>query len=349
MQVIAPELLVPLTFDDLRTLLAEKIEAAVHEFVQEELSHAFALERGPLIRTRLVRLAERSHLLLIAMAGIIEDGWSLGVLINELATLHEAFSSGRSSPLASLPIQYADFAGRERHWRSYPGIVAQLTYWQEQLRDPLPVMKLIRSRRKRKIDDFAIARREVALPAELAEAAKNFSQREGVTLFMTLMAALKTLLYCYTGVDDLRVATDVANRNRPETEGLIGPIANTVILRTNLAGDPSTREVLRRVRATTLGALANQDIPFEAVVEALERDRGINPDALAQVKMSLQGSSLRAVSGSDRGLGLEEVVPGMALPLVTVTTFDVTLILREVLRAWWARACTSRISSAPRP
>jgi acyl-CoA synthetase (AMP-forming)/AMP-acid ligase II/acyl carrier protein len=328
-QVVAPELIIPLRFDDLRALPPLKIEAAVHELVREELSHSFVLERSPLIRTRLVRLTERSHLLLIAMAGIIEDGWSLGVLVNELVALYEAFSAGRASPLAPLPIQYADFADRERRWRSYPNIVAQLTYWEEQLRDPLPVMKLNRGRRKRKINDFTTAQRQVVLPAKLSEAAKNFSQREGVTLFMTLMAALKTLLYCYTGMDDLRVATDVANRNRPETEGLIGPIANTVVLRTNLAGDPSAREVLRRVRATTLGALANQDIPFDAVVEVLERDRAIDPAAVAQVKMSLQNSSLRAVSGSDHGLGLEEVVPGMALPLVTVTTFDVTLILRE--------------------
>jgi non-ribosomal peptide synthetase component F len=165
--------------------------------------------------------------------------------------------------------------------------------------------------------------------AQLAEAAKNFSQREGVTLFMTLMAALKTLLHCYTGVDDVRVATDVANRNRPETKGLIGPIANTVILRTSLRGDPTVREVIRRVRATTLGALANQDVPFEAVVEALERERGIDPAALAQIQMSLLGSSMFAVSGSHGGLGLEEVVPGMALPLVTMVTFHVTLILRD--------------------
>ena len=328
-QVIAPELIIPLRFDDLRALPPLKIEAAVHELVREELSHSFVLERSPLIRTRLVRLTERSHLLLIAMAGIIEDGWSLGVLVNELVALYEAFSAGSASPLAPLPIQYADFADRERRWRSYPNIVAQLTYWEEQLRDPLPVMKLNRGRRKRKTNDFTTAQRQVVLPAKLSEAAKNFSQREGVTLFVTLMAALKTLLYCYTGMDDLRVATDVANRNRPETEGLIGPIANTVVLRTNLAGDPSAREVLRRVRATTLGALANQDIPFDAVVEVLERDRAIDPAAVAQVKMSLQNSSLRGVSGSDHGLGLEEVVPGMALPLVTVTTFDVTLILRE--------------------
>jgi acyl-CoA synthetase (AMP-forming)/AMP-acid ligase II len=328
-QAIAAELIVPLTFDDLRALPRSKIEAAVHELVQEELSHSFVLERSPLIRTRLVRLAERSHLLLIAMPGIIEDGWSLGVLINELATLYDAFSAGRASPLAPLPIQYADFADWQRRWWSYADIVAQLTYWQEQLHDPLPVMKLTRGRRRKKIDDFTTAWRQVALPAKLSEAAKDFSQREGVTLFMTLMAALKTLLHRYTGADDLRVATDVANRNRPQTEGLIGPIANTVILRTSLRGDPSVREVIRRVRATTLGALANQDIPFEAVVEALERDRAIDPAAVAQVKMSLLGSSLRAVTGSDHGLAFEEVVPGMMLPLVTMTTFDVTVMLRD--------------------
>jgi acyl-CoA synthetase (AMP-forming)/AMP-acid ligase II len=328
MQVIAPEVIVPLTFDDLLALPAEKIEAAVQGLVQQELSHAFVLERSPLIRPHLVRLAERSHLLLIAMAGMIEDGWSLGVLINELAALYEAFSAGRASPLTPLPIQYADFADRERRWRSYPSMVAQLTYWEAHLRDPLPV-KLTRDRRKRKIDDFTTARRQLALPPKLAQAAKHFSQREGVTLFMTLMAALKTLLYCYTGVDDVRVATDVANRNRPETKGLIGPIANTVILRTSLRGDPTVREVIRRVRATILGALANQDVPFEAVVEALEREQGTDLAALAQVQMSLLGPSMLAVSGSHRGLELEEVVPGMALPLVTMATFCVTLILRE--------------------
>ena len=276
-----------------------------------------------------MRLAELSHLLLIAMPGIIADGWSLGVLVNELATLYDAFSAGRASPLAPLPLQYADFADWQRRWRSYPDIVAQLTYWEEQLHDPLPLMKLARGRRRRQIDDFTTARRQVALPPKLSEAAKDFSQREGVTLFMTLMAALKTLLHCHTGVDDLRVATDIANRNRPGTEGLIGPIANTVILRTSLRGDPSVREVIRRVRETTLGALANQDIPFEAVVEALERDRAINPAAIAQVNMSVLGSSLRAVAGSDHGLAFEEVVPGMALPLVTMTTFDIMLSLRD--------------------
>jgi acyl-CoA synthetase (AMP-forming)/AMP-acid ligase II len=329
MQVIAPQLTVPLAFDDLRTQPRLQMETAVRGLIQEELAHLFALERGPLIRTRLVRLAERTHLLLIAAPGIIEDGWSLGVLVNELAALYNAFIGGKASPLPPLPIQCADFAEWQRRWRSYPNVVAQLTYWKEQLRDPLPVINLTRARRRGKIDNFDTARQPIALPSELSEAVKDFSQREGVTLFTTLLAALKTLLHRYTGEDDLRVATDVANRNLPRTEGLIGPISNTVILRTSLCGDPSAREVIRRVRATTLGALANQDIPFEAVVEALVRDRAVEPAALAQVKLWLQSYSLRPVASSDRGLALEEIDPNMPQPVVTMTTFDVMLMLRE--------------------
>src|SRR5262249_2155760 len=179
-QVIAPQLTVPLAFKDLHKLQTSSKEAAVQEIFQEELRHSFDLARGPLIRARLARLAERNHLLLMNMSGIIEDGWSLGVLIDELATLYDAFSAGRASPLAPLPIQYADFACWQRRWRSYPDIAAQLTYWLEQLHHPLPVMKLATAR-KRKIDDFHTARRRVALPAKLSEAAKRFSQREGVT------------------------------------------------------------------------------------------------------------------------------------------------------------------------
>ena len=172
------------------------------------------------------------------MHQIICDGWSLGVLVEELIASYDAFSAGEESPLAPLSIQYADFAHWQRHWPSHPDIVAQLEYWREQLRDPLPVMQLARVRPSRTIDDLRTARREWALPAGLAEAAKRFSHGEGGTLFMALVAALKTLLHRYLGQDDLRVATNVANRNRPGTEGLIGPLANTVILRTNLAWRP---------------------------------------------------------------------------------------------------------------
>jgi acyl-CoA synthetase (AMP-forming)/AMP-acid ligase II len=327
-QVIAPQLTVPLVFKDLHKSAKSRKETAVHKIFQEELHHFFDLARGPLVRTRLARLAERNHLLLMNMSGIIGDGWSLGVLINELATVYDAFSAGRASPLAPLPIQYADFAHWQRRWRSYPEIAPQLTYWLEQLRHPLPVMKLA-TRRRRKIDVFDTARRRVALPAKLSEAAKRFSQREGVTLFMTLTTAFKVLLHQHTGEDDLRLATHVANRNRPRTEGLIGPLVNTVILRTSLAGNPSCREVMRRVRATTLAAFANQDLPFEEVASTLEHERGVEPEALAQVLVWLQNDELRPIMRADHVLSFEEVDPGAMLPLVTITAFDIMLMLRE--------------------
>ena len=332
LQVIAPQLIVPLAFDDVRALPHAQIEATVRDFFRQELSHSFDLERGPLIRTRLVRLAERAHLLLITMSGSTEDGWSLGLLANELAAIYDAFAAGRASPLASLPIQYADFVEWQRRWRSNPDLIAQLAYWEERLRDPLPVMRLAGSRPAAATDDLSTARRPVALPGKLSQAARVFSQREGVTLFVTLVAAFKTLLHRRVGADDLRVATDVANRNHRQAEGLIGPVANTVILRTSLHGDPSAREVIRRVRATTLGALANQDLPFEVVVEALERDRAVEPAALAQVELSLQSHALRPEASPDHGLAFEEVDPGMMLPLVTMTTFDVILMLRDATK-----------------
>jgi non-ribosomal peptide synthetase component F len=190
-------------------------------------------------------------------------------------------------------------------------------------------MKLAKARPRRAIERFRTARREVALPATLSEALKRFSHREGGTLFMALVAGFKTLLHRYVGQEDLRVATNVANRNRAGTEKLIGPLANTVILRTNLGGDPSLREVMHRVRATTLAAFAHQDLPFEHLAEILERERALKPAALAQVMILLQNATLRPVASSGGALTFEEANPSMLLPLVTITTFDVILMLRE--------------------
>jgi non-ribosomal peptide synthetase component F len=208
-------------------------------------------------------------------------------------------------------------------------MIAQLDYWREQLRDPLPVMQLTRSDPGRMIDDLRTARREVALPSSLAEAAKRFSRQEGGTLFMALVAALKTLLHCYLGEDDVRVATNVANRNRPGTEALIGPLANTVILRTNLGGDPSPREVMRRVRATSLAAFVHQELPFQELRENLDRERRVKPGALANVMILLQNATLRPITGSGHKLSFEEANPNMLVPLVTITSFDVILMLRD--------------------
>ena len=328
-QIIAPQLTVPLTFDDLQALPTSKKGIAAQRLVQDEVLHSFNLAQGPLLRTRLLRLRKQEHLLLITMHQVVCDGWSLGVLIEELTAVYDAFSAGQATPLAPLSIQYADFASWQRKWKSHPDIISQLTYWREQLHDPLPLMKLGIARRKRAIDRFRTARREVALPARLADAAKRFSREQGSTLFMTLVAAFKTLWHRYVGEEDLRVATLVANRNRPGSEHLIGPLANTVILRTSLGGDPSPREVLRRVRSTTLAAFAHQDLPFEELVATLEQERALDPAALAQVMILLQNATLRPIVPSGHKLALEEANPSMLLPLVTVTTFDVMLMLRE--------------------
>jgi non-ribosomal peptide synthetase component F len=259
----------------------------------------------------------------------IGDGWSAGVLADELASLYHAFSAGEASPLAPLSVQYADFAYCQRRWQSRPEIVAQLQYWRERLRDPLPVLQLATAGSERTIDGLRTARREVALPAHLSEAAKRFGNREGGTLFMALVAALKTLLHRYLGQEDLRVTTLVANRNRPGTAGLIGPLVNTVILRTELGGDPSAREVLRRVRSTALAAFAHQDLPFEVLAETLERERALKPATLAAVMIQLHNATLRPMANAEPTLTFEEANPGMLVPLVTATTFDVILMLNE--------------------
>jgi acyl-CoA synthetase (AMP-forming)/AMP-acid ligase II len=328
-QVIAPQLIIHLRFDDLRALPESKKDIVGHQVIQEEVLHRFDLARGPLFRARLACLAEREHLLLITMHETIGDGWSLGVLGDELAALYDAFLRRKGSTLAPLPIQYADFAYWQRRWQSQPAVVAQLGYWREQLRDPLPVMELATARPRQTIDGLLTARRELTLPASLSEAIKRFSHREGGTLFMGLVATLKTLLHRYLGQDDLRVATLVANRNRPGAAGLIGPLVNTVILRTNLGGDPSAREVLRRVRAVALAAFANQDLPFEVLVKTLERERALKPAALARVMIRLQSATLRPMASVRRILTFEEANPGMLVPLVTATTFDVILMLHE--------------------
>jgi hypothetical protein len=276
-----------------------------------------------------VRLAEQDYFLLFSMHQIISDGWSLGVLANELISLYDASSSGTESPLEPLPIQYADFAYWQRRWQSDHDIAAQLGYWREQLRDPLPAMQLARVRPNRIIDGLLTVRRPWALPASLSQAAKEFSHREGGTLFMALVAALKTLLRHYLGQEDVRVATLAANRNRTGTEGLIGRLANTVILRTNLGGDPSARDVMSRVRATTLAAFAHQDIPFEALLETFESGRPRRPTEFSPVMITLHNASLRPTIHCGRMLDFQEADPGTPKPLVTITPYDVVLMLHE--------------------
>ncbi len=329
MQVIAPQLTVPLTFADLRPSSPSNQKSLGSQLIQEEMLHSFDLAKGPLIRTRLLRLGEQEHLFLISMHQVICDGWSLGVFVQELITLHDTFCAQGESRLAPLSYQYADFAHWQRQWKSHPEVLAQLAYWREQLREPLPLLQLAKPGRRGRSDDLRTARRRWTFSAGLADAAKRFSSREGGTLFMALVAGLLTLLHRYLDEDDVRVATNVANRNRPGADALIGPLVNTVVLRTHLGGDPTSQEVLRRVRATIIAAFDHQDLPYEELAETLERDYSTRPTSLAQVMILLQNDTLRPLERFEGTLRCEEVNPSMILPVVTTTSFDLILALVE--------------------
>jgi Condensation domain len=263
--------------------------------------------------------------LLIIMHHIISDGWSLGVLMRELAVLYHAFSTGSPSPLAELSIQYADFAHWQHQWRRSEAMASQLAYWQQQLRAPLPVLELPTDRPRGATLSFRTERQTLVLPEELSAAIKHLSRRQGNTLFMTLLAAFKVLLYSYTGQDDLCIGTLVANRQRQEVEGLIGLFVNTVLLRTDLSGNPTFREVLRRVRETTLAAYAHQELPFEDLVQTLERERHLQRRSLCQVMFVLQNAIWQPPQLSDLTLSLIGADESTGEPGLTATTCDIVL------------------------
>jgi acyl carrier protein len=276
-QVIAPSLHVPLTTADLRDLRPTEREAEAHRLTSIEVLQPFDLAQGPLIRVLLLQLAARERILIVTMSHIISDGWSVGLLVHELALLYHAFSRGSSSPLPALPVQYADFARWQQELRFTDAGAAQLDYWKQQLCHPLPVLELPSDRPRTATLSFRTARQALRLPRALSDALTRLGHREGSTLFMTLVAAFKILLYGYTGQEDLRLGTLLANRHRPEVEGLIGLFVNTVLLRTDLSGNPTLRQVLQRVRATTLAAHAHQHLPFEEADVDAGQPRGPFP------------------------------------------------------------------------
>jgi non-ribosomal peptide synthetase component F len=208
-------------------------------------------------------------------------------------------------------------------------MAAQLSYWQEQLRDPLPPLELPTDHPRGNALSLRTARQILVLPGKLSHALRGLSQCHGNTLFMTLVAAFKMLLYGYTGQEDIRVATLIANRNRRETEDVIGLFINMVILRTDLRGDPTCQEVLRRVRATTLAAYAHQDLPFENLVQTLERERGLKRSSVCQVMFILQNAMQRPLQRGARTLSFLETDLSLLMPPHVGTTFDVVLFLSE--------------------
>jgi amino acid adenylation domain-containing protein len=278
-QIVAPTLTLPLSVVDLRQLSEEEQYVEAYRLANEEQKRPFDLANGSLLRVSLLLLGENSHVLLLTSHHIICDGWSMGIFIRELSTLYHALSKKLPSPLPELPIQFADFAYWQRQCLNADALKTQLAYWKQQLGGNPPTLQLPTDKTSLPIQNHQSKQHSLMLSESLTARLKVLSQREGATLFMTLLTAFKILLFRYTGEEDIIVGTPIVGRNRVDTEVLIGCFINTLALRTNLSGNPSFRELLTRIREVALGAYAHQDIPFEKLVEELqpERNLGRNP------------------------------------------------------------------------
>lgn len=290
-QVIAPFLSIVLPTVDLQKLQKNQLEQEIQRLTIKEAQLVFNLAQGLLLRPILLHLSKTEYLMQLTIHHIAIDGWSIGVFIRELTVLYKAFCAGLPSPLPELPIQYADFALWQRQWLQGKILESQITYWKKRL-DSLPCLQLPTDRPRQAIQTFRGAKQYLMLSKALSDELKALSQQEGVTLFMTLLATFQTLLHWYSSQNDIVVGTDVANRNQAEIEGLIGFFVNQLVLRTNLSGNPSFRELLGRVREVTLGAYTHQYLPFEKVVDALKVERNLNRMPLFQVKFVLYNVDL---------------------------------------------------------
>jgi amino acid adenylation domain-containing protein len=322
-QVVKPVWQVKLAVEDLSELPEQ--EQVIAELAAAEAQRPFDLSDAPLWRARLLRLGPAEHVLLFTMHHIISDGWSLGVLVRELSTLYQAYQAGAvESPLPELTVQYGDYAEWQREWLQGAVLEEQLSYWREQLGDGGEVLELPSDRVRPAVQSYRGARQKFELEAELSESLRGLSRHEGATLFMTLLAAWQTLLWRYSGQTAISVGTPIAGRAELETESLIGFFVNTLVLRTELTGEPSFRELLKRVREVCLGAYNHQDVPFEKLVEVLQPERSLSHTPLFQVMFALQNAPMGRLELP--GLELSELNPADE---GLTEKFDLVLTMQE--------------------
>ncbi|HEX2095689.1 MAG TPA: amino acid adenylation domain-containing protein [Longimicrobiaceae bacterium] len=353
-QVVLPGIPFSLLVEDLSSLPAPEREEAVRRLAFAETRLPFDLEAGPLFRARLLRLGEGEHVLLLTLHHIVSDAWSFGVLYREVSELYRAFARGEPSPLPEPAVQYADFAAWQREWLAGEALERQLDYWRGRLAGAPALLELPTDRPRPPVQTHDAGRHPFVLPAALAESLRALGRREGATLFMVLLAALDAVLRRYSGEDDVVVGTPIAGRTRAETEGMVGFFVNMLPLRVDLSGDPSFRELLGRVRETTLGAYAHQDVPFERVIEELRIPRSLSHSAVYQVAIVLHNTArnridipgvevepvdvFNGLSAFDLALGATETAEGIACGLIFNTgLFDEATVeamgrmLRQVL------------------
>jgi amino acid adenylation domain-containing protein len=289
-QVIGSPVAAHLPLVDLSGLSEQAREALMKKMLAQEAWRPFDLARGPLLRMMLLRLSREEHVFLYVMHHIISDTWSTNVMIGEMGRLYTAFATGRPSPLPELPIQYADYALWQREWLKGERLASQLAYWKQRIGDAPPVLGMMTDFPRPSVQSHRGRQEPFIIDQQTSERLRTLAQQEQSTLFMVYLAAFKTLLYRYTGQETLLVGTPIANRNRSQTEKLIGFFANTLVLRSDPAGDPTFRQFLQQVREVCLGAYEHQDLPFEKLVEEIRPERDLSHIPLVQVMFVMQNT-----------------------------------------------------------
>lgn len=321
-QVFADAIELPLEVKDLTGNSAAENEATVQQMALAEAKKPFNLKTGPLFRTTLIQLSDAEFVILFTMHHIISDGWSVTVFVREMAALYQAFVNGQTSPLSELPIQYGDYAWWQRQWLQGEVLESHLNYWKERLADIPSILELPTDRPRPAVQRFNGSTISTTLSPELTQAVHQLSREEGVTPFMTLLAAFQTLLARYSRQDDICVGTPVANRNQLVTENLIGFFVNTLVMRGDLRGNPTFLELLSRVREAALAAFAHQELPFETIVEAIQPERNLSHSPIFQVMFVLQNDSNAEITLPDLKISPLEADSGNA-------KFDLTLIIAD--------------------
>ncbi|MBD2389846.1 amino acid adenylation domain-containing protein [Aphanizomenon flos-aquae NRERC-008] len=331
LQVIRPEINISLQVINLDQITAKQQLQNVERLINQETDKIFNLSEDDLFQSTLYQLNQNSYILLLNMHHIISDGWSIGILLQELSTLYGAYLAGNKSPLPDLQIQYADYAIWQKEKFTSEIREKQLNYWKQQLADIPPLLELPTDKPRPPIQSFRGGIWEFSINSNLSQKIRTLTQQSDATLFMTMLAAFVILLYRCSGQDDILIGSPMAGRNRQEIQSLIGYFVNTVVLRTKLTGNPNFREILNQVRQVATDAHNYQDIPYNQVVEALNPQRNLSYNPVFQILFDLQHSLTDKLQ-----------LPGLTLqPFLgehSISKFDLSLIIEdrgtELIGAW---------------
>ena len=331
LQVIRPEINISLQVINLDQITAKQQLKNVERLINQETDKIFNLSEDDLFQSTLYQLNQNSYILLLNMHHIISDGWSIGILLQELSTLYGAYLAGNKSPLPDLQIQYADYAIWQKEKFTSEIREKQLNYWKQQLADIPPLLELPTDKPRPPIQSFRGGIWEFSINSNLSQKIRTLTQQSDATLFMTMLAAFVILLYRCSGQDDILIGSPMAGRNRQEIQSLIGYFVNTVVLRTKLTGNPNFREILNQVRQVATDAHNYQDIPYNQVVEALNPQRNLSYNPVFQILFDLQHSLTDKLQ-----------LPGLTLqPFLgehSISKFDLSLIIEdrgtELIGAW---------------